>query len=102
MEIYSDANMFGVKSSNPLSASNSSLAIDWLEAVFPDLTEQGTRVENSLVLKAHPYALLDASLALQVRFLLSFRFVTRDFQISPHHRFLLASDPHQRFVPSLP
>ncbi|VVB13360.1 unnamed protein product [Arabis nemorensis] len=65
MEIYSDANMFGVKSSNSLAASNSSLAIDWLEAVFPDLTEQGTRGENILVLKAHPYALLDASLALQ-------------------------------------
>uniref|UniRef100_A0A1J3JRS6 Nuclear pore complex protein NUP88 n=1 Tax=Noccaea caerulescens TaxID=107243 RepID=A0A1J3JRS6_NOCCA len=65
MEIYNDANMFGVKSPNSLAVSNSSLAIDWLEAVFPDLTEQGTRGDNIVVVKAHPYALLDASLALQ-------------------------------------
>ncbi|KAL0736517.1 hypothetical protein Bca4012_012727 [Brassica carinata] len=65
MEIYNDANMFGVKSPNSVAVSNSSLAIDWLEAVFPDLTEQGTRGDNTLVVKAHPYALLDASLALQ-------------------------------------
>ncbi|XP_020875927.1 nuclear pore complex protein NUP88 isoform X2 [Arabidopsis lyrata subsp. lyrata] len=65
MEIYHDANMYGVKSSNSIAVSNSSLAIEWLEATFPDLTEQGTRGENILVVKAHPYALLDASLALQ-------------------------------------
>lgn len=66
MEIYNDANMYGVKSSNSIAVSNSSLAIEWLEATFPDLTEQGTRGDNILVVKAHPYALLDASLALQV------------------------------------
>ncbi|CAN8257082.1 unnamed protein product [Cochlearia groenlandica] len=65
MEIYSDANMFGVKSPNSIAVSHSSLAIDWLEAVFPDLTEQRTRGDNIVVVKAHPYALLDASLALQ-------------------------------------
>lgn len=65
MEIYNDA-MYGVKSSNAIAVSNSSLAIEWLEATFPELTEQGTRGENILVVKAHPYALLDSSLALQV------------------------------------
>ncbi|CAF1790231.1 hypothetical protein HID58_089768 [Brassica napus] len=65
MEIYNDANLYGVKSPNSVAVSNSSLAIDWLEAVFPDLTEQGTRADNIVVVKAHPYALLDASLALQ-------------------------------------
>ncbi|KAG2262663.1 hypothetical protein Bca52824_069742 [Brassica carinata] len=65
MEIYNDANLYGVKSPNSVAVCNSSLAIDWLEAVFPDLTEQGTRGDNIVVVKAHPYALLDASLALQ-------------------------------------
>ncbi|KAL0874836.1 hypothetical protein Bca101_024541 [Brassica carinata] len=65
MEIYNDANMFGVKSPNSIAVSNSSQAIDWLEAVFPELTEKGTRGDNKVVVKAHPYALLDASLALQ-------------------------------------
>lgn len=69
MEIYNDANLYGVKSPNSVAVCNSSLAIDWLEAVFPDLTEQGTRGDNIVVVKAHPYALLDASLALQVSFL---------------------------------
>lgn len=75
MELYNDANMFGVKSPNSVAVSNSSLAIDWLEAVFPDLTEQGSRGDNIVVVKAHPYALLDASLALQVRFLLYLGYV---------------------------
>lgn len=76
MEIYNDANLYGVKSPNSVAVSNSSLAIDWLEAVFPDLTEQGTRADdNIVVVKAHPYALLDASLALQVRLLLYLGYV---------------------------
>ncbi|CAN6976495.1 unnamed protein product [Brassica oleracea var. botrytis] len=61
MEIYNDAN----KSPKSIAVSNSSQAIDWLEAVFLDLTEHGTRGDNKVVVKAHPYALLDASLALQ-------------------------------------
>ncbi|CAN6812986.1 unnamed protein product [Brassica oleracea] len=61
MKIYNDAN----KSPKSIAVSNSSQAIDWLEAIFPDLTEHGTRGDNKVVVKAHPYALLDASLALQ-------------------------------------
>lgn len=68
IEIYNDAHTFGLRSSDSTAVSNSNLAIDWVEAVFPDLTEQGMRGENILVVKAHPYALLDASLALQVKF----------------------------------
>lgn len=65
MEIYNDAN----KSPKSIAVSNSSQAIDWLEAVFLDLTEHGTRGDNKVVVKAHPYALLGASLALQVKIL---------------------------------
>ncbi|ESQ40478.1 hypothetical protein EUTSA_v10012715mg [Eutrema salsugineum] len=65
LEIYNDANTFGVKSPNSIAVSNSNLAIDWLEAVFPDLTEQGTRVDNIMVVNAHPYAMIDSSVALQ-------------------------------------
>ncbi|XP_010558079.1 PREDICTED: nuclear pore complex protein NUP88 isoform X2 [Tarenaya hassleriana] len=65
MELYSDANLFGPKSSNSIAVNNSNLAISWLEATFPDLSEQETKGENISVMKAQPYALFDASLALQ-------------------------------------
>ncbi|KAF9599136.1 hypothetical protein IFM89_035415 [Coptis chinensis] len=63
-EIYNDAHTFGLKSSNSRAVSNSSLAIAWLEAIFPELTHQETR-GTMLVLRAHPYVPFDASLFLQ-------------------------------------
>lgn len=65
MEIYNDAQTFGLKSANPTAVSNSSLAISWLEETFPNLV-QVTDVGDMSVMVAHPYALFDASLALQV------------------------------------
>jgi hypothetical protein len=68
LEIYSDAEMFGLKSANPVAVNNSNLAIFWLEATFPELAHES---EGELsTLKAHPYAVFDASLCLQVIFIL--------------------------------
>ncbi|XP_037495845.1 nuclear pore complex protein NUP88 [Jatropha curcas] len=65
LEIYSDAHTFGLKSANQTAISNSSLAISWLEATFPELNDEAIEEENTSVLKARPYALFDASLCLQ-------------------------------------
>ncbi|KAL8137344.1 hypothetical protein V2J09_003345 [Rumex salicifolius] len=65
MEIYSDAQAFGLKSSNANAVTNSMLAISWLEATFPGLRQEGKQVANSSAVKAHAYALIDASLLLQ-------------------------------------
>ncbi|XP_021863305.2 nuclear pore complex protein NUP88 [Spinacia oleracea] len=64
IEIYSDAQTFVQKSTNSTASSNSSLAISWLEATFPEL-EQGKEISNISVVKARPYVLIDASLSLQ-------------------------------------
>uniref|UniRef100_A0A6M2EPA1 Nucleoporin Nup88 n=1 Tax=Populus davidiana TaxID=266767 RepID=A0A6M2EPA1_9ROSI len=64
LEIYSDAEMFGLKSANPVAVNNSNLAIFWLEATFPELAHESKERELS-TLKAHPYAIFDASLCLQ-------------------------------------
>ena len=74
LEIYNDAHIFGLKSANSKAASNSKLAISWLEATFPELQNQDTEAENLHVLRAHAYAQFDASLVLQVciYFLLQF------------------------------
>jgi nuclear pore complex protein Nup88 len=48
-EVYEDVNAFGLKSSNPNVATNSHLAIAWLEATFPDLLHQST--DDSLTLQ---------------------------------------------------
>lgn len=66
LEIYSDAHTFGLNSANTKAASNSRLAISWLEATFPDLQNQEVEGENLSVLRAHAYVQFDASLALQV------------------------------------
>lgn len=66
MEIYNDAHTFGLKSANPTAVNNSNLAIAWLEATFPELSQEATNGENISAVKARPYALFDASLALQV------------------------------------
>ncbi|XP_022943164.1 nuclear pore complex protein NUP88-like [Cucurbita moschata] len=64
LEIYNDAQSFGLKSANPTAVSNSSLAISWLEETFPNLV-QATSGGDMTVIVAHPCALFDASLALQ-------------------------------------
>ncbi|XP_065012085.1 nuclear pore complex protein NUP88-like [Musa acuminata AAA Group] len=64
-EIYEDINMFGLNSSDLKAVSNSRLAIDWLEATFPELADQSAEGGSTLVSTAHPYAPIDASLSLQ-------------------------------------
>ncbi|ONK77958.1 uncharacterized protein A4U43_C02F12710 [Asparagus officinalis] len=64
-EIHEDVKVFGVKSPNAIVASNSNMALDWLEATFPELADESLAERNKLVLRAHPYAPLDASLVLQ-------------------------------------
>ena len=66
MEIYSDAHTFGLKSVNSSAVSNSSLAITWLEATFPEIDQETADEGNLPTLKAHPHALFDSSLSLQV------------------------------------
>ncbi|KAJ8532420.1 hypothetical protein K7X08_012343 [Anisodus acutangulus] len=65
LELYSDAHMFGLKSANSKAVKNSNLAISWLEATFPELTQKEVHAENAAVLRAQPYALFDASISLQ-------------------------------------
>ncbi|KAL1336849.1 hypothetical protein HN51_031268 [Arachis hypogaea] len=65
LEIYNDAHTFGLKSANSLAASNSKLAISWLEATFPELLNQETEGDNHSLLRANAYAIFDASLVLQ-------------------------------------
>lgn len=66
LELYSDAHVFGLKSSNSKAVKNSNLAISWLEATFPELARKEVHAENASVLRAQPYALFDASITLQV------------------------------------
>ncbi|EEF27949.1 conserved hypothetical protein [Ricinus communis] len=65
LEIYSDAQTFGLKSTNQTAVSNSNFAISWLEATFPELNDEAIERDDLLTLKARPYALFDASLCLQ-------------------------------------
>ncbi|XP_011623988.1 nuclear pore complex protein NUP88 isoform X1 [Amborella trichopoda] len=64
-EIYKDAHTLGLKSANSRAVNNSSLAITWLEATFPDLNDQNAGKGTLSTLKAHPYASFDVSLSLQ-------------------------------------
>lgn len=66
LELYNDAHTFGLKSTNSVAASNSKLAISWLEATFPELQSQDTEGDSLASLRAHAHALFDASLVLQV------------------------------------
>lgn len=66
VEIYSDAQTFGLKSVNSSAVSNSSLAISWLEATFPDISQETMDEGNLPTIRAHPHALFDSSLSLQV------------------------------------
>ncbi|KAI3799969.1 hypothetical protein L1987_35275 [Smallanthus sonchifolius] len=65
LEIYGDAQTFGLKSDSSKAFSNATLAISWLEATFPELARQAAEGGNQLALKSHPYALFDASVSLQ-------------------------------------
>ncbi|CAN4116254.1 unnamed protein product [Withania somnifera] len=65
LELYSDAHMFGLKSANSKAVEKSKLAISWLEATFPELTRKEVHAETAAVLRAQPYALIDASISLQ-------------------------------------
>ncbi|KAJ8439416.1 hypothetical protein Cgig2_001756 [Carnegiea gigantea] len=65
VEIYSDAQTFGLKSASSTAVSNSSLAISWLEATFPELNQQEKEVNHISAVKARPHVLIDASLSLQ-------------------------------------
>ena len=42
------------------------MAISWLEATFPELANQEAEGGDLSMLRAHPYALFDASISLQV------------------------------------
>lgn len=64
-EIYKDAHTCGLKSSNSQAVCNSSFAIAWLEATFPELVNRAKEGSSSDVFKARPHVLFDASLALQ-------------------------------------
>ncbi|KAG5533508.1 hypothetical protein RHGRI_027627 [Rhododendron griersonianum] len=64
LEMYHDAQTFGLESSYPKAVSNSNRAITWLEATFPELCLEATGGNLSAV-KAQPYALFDASISLQ-------------------------------------
>ena len=76
LEVYNDAQTFGLKSANSVAASNSKLAISWLEATFPELQNQETEGDNLSLLRAHAYAIFDASIVLQVNIYSTFRFVS--------------------------
>lgn len=49
------------------------MAISWLEATFPELAQQEAEGGNPATVKAHPYALFDASLSLQVCFVTAYQ-----------------------------
>lgn len=65
LEIYSDAQTFGLKSGSSKAINNSNMAISWLEATFPELAREAAEGRNLTFLKAQPYALFDASISLQ-------------------------------------
>ncbi|WOL01647.1 hypothetical protein Cni_G10364 [Canna indica] len=64
-DIYEDINVYGLESSDSKAVGSSHLAIAWLEATFPDLSDQSVQGGSMLVSTAHPYAPIDASLSLQ-------------------------------------
>ncbi|KAD7480261.1 hypothetical protein E3N88_03397 [Mikania micrantha] len=65
LEIYCDAQTFGLESGSSKAFSNATLAISWLEATFPELARQAAEGGNQPALKSHPYALFHASVSLQ-------------------------------------
>ncbi|KAL0359184.1 UNVERIFIED_CONTAM: Nuclear pore complex protein [Sesamum angustifolium] len=65
LEMYNDAQTFGLKSSNSKAVNNSNMAISWLEATFPELVRRAGDGAQLYAVKAQPFVLLDASVALQ-------------------------------------
>ncbi|KAG6735029.1 hypothetical protein I3842_01G299900 [Carya illinoinensis] len=65
LEIHTDAHTFGLQSANSTAVSNSNVAISWLEATFPEFADSELEGGDLSMLRAHPYALFDASLSLQ-------------------------------------
>ncbi|KAL0452738.1 UNVERIFIED_CONTAM: Nuclear pore complex protein [Sesamum latifolium] len=65
LEMYNDAQTFGLKSSNSKAVNNSNMAISWLEATFPELVRQAGDGAQLYAVKAQPFVLFDASVALQ-------------------------------------
>ncbi|CAH9090077.1 unnamed protein product [Cuscuta europaea] len=65
LELYNDVHAFGLKSTTSRANTNSNLAITWLEATFPELRHVDVKSGNLIALQAQPYALFDASVALQ-------------------------------------
>ncbi|GAB4827588.1 hypothetical protein Ancab_034470, partial [Ancistrocladus abbreviatus] len=65
MEMHVDAQAFGLKSANPAAVRNSTMAISWLDATFPELNQQGKEVGSYSMVKARSHALIDASILLQ-------------------------------------
>ncbi|CAK8566502.1 unnamed protein product [Lathyrus sativus] len=65
LDIYNDAHTFGLMSANSVAASNSKLAISWLEATFPELQNQENEGDSLSLLRSHAYLVFDASLVLQ-------------------------------------
>lgn len=45
---------------------NCNLAISWLESTFPELSDEAAERAKLASVKAHPYALFDASLSLEL------------------------------------
>lgn len=74
LEIYNDAQTFGLRSVNSLAVRNSSLAISWLEATFPEVAQETIDEGDLPALKAHPHALFDSSVSLQV-YVYIFRYI---------------------------
>ncbi|KAG9459171.1 hypothetical protein H6P81_003679 [Aristolochia fimbriata] len=64
-EVYKDAQALGLNSSNSQAVKNSSLAVSWLEATFPQIVDGATHGQNPLSLKALPHVQFDLSLSLQ-------------------------------------
>ncbi|KAK9683516.1 hypothetical protein RND81_10G147100 [Saponaria officinalis] len=65
VEIFSDAQTFGQKSADSVGVTNSSMAISWLEATFPELNRQGMEASHISEVKARPFVFIDSSLSLQ-------------------------------------
>ncbi|KAK4403384.1 Nuclear pore complex protein [Sesamum angolense] len=65
LEMYNDAQTFGLKSSNSKAVNNSNMAISWLEATFPELVRRAGDGAQLYAVKAQPFVLLDASVVLQ-------------------------------------
>ncbi|CAN6472586.1 unnamed protein product [Victoria cruziana] len=61
-DIYKDAHLFGMNSSNSRAVNNATLAVNWLESTFPQLADKS--LEGGVV-KAHPYVPIGTSLSLQ-------------------------------------